>query len=285
MSAYTPPVTRENLPQVFQYSKRKYYWAKKKSIIRSAAITVGQVLFFCSFLVLAYGIVYDLSSGLMRSFLDKVPSIAHAWQQLSAILLPADAGLARQLLNLFLFLYGIPTVAALIPAAIIILCYHPKTPRMSQDPREQSKDLQNLSQSVFHCLEKKKNSVFSFCALFFGLIIVGFFICFAFYFKNDPTLQAQLQSHFAQTCLYMILAWAGVFLAYWLLNLPLRGILSLLYHCHIPKTYYQDMDAFYRSQRVSAGVKVPASTVKEASPQESVPAAEEEAADSIEDAK
>lgn len=249
MHPYETPITDSNLDKVFRYSRRKHYWIAKKSVIRSAVLTVGQLLFFLTFFILAYGVLYDLSEGLMKSFIERLPALTEAWGRFSDFLFAGAEG-TKRLTPMLLFLYGVPAAGSLLCALLVVLLYHPSAPKVSKDPAQKPRDLWVLSQHISKFQDPKKNSTFSFCSLLFGLIAVGFLICYLLYFKTDPAIHAQLQANLGQASLYMVIGWAIGVAAYGIFNLPLRLLLFLLYFCPVPKDYYRDVDTYYRSVRL-----------------------------------
>lgn len=242
---YRSPITDSNFLEAWDYGSRKCRQAKKKRVIRKLVVPVSQVLFFLCFLVVTYGIAYDGFPELVRSFLNKIPYSAEIWQQISGPLLDSAQGYGQQLLHLACFVYGIPLAVTLVVWLLVVLLYHPRTPALSTDKDLYSRDLFVVSQQAYQYRTPKYIGSLPFLSLLFAIILIGSCVAFMMYYKNHPAVYAALQWGMAQASFYFVMGCFLVFLAYLLLNLPLRLVVSLLYTCKIPKFFIDDAEHYH----------------------------------------
>ena len=233
-----------DFPQKWKTAVRRLYWTRKKAVIRDLVTTVSQLLFFTVFLVLGYGILYECSSGALRSFLDSSRALVLCWQKFAAILFAGAPGQWEKLLRLVLFLYGVPFMASLTAALMVGLLYHPLRPKLPDGETEQAKQLWVVANQVRAAREKKRSGVFGFCAMFFAMICAGAVAFFYLYIvKTGQPGESRIW------VLHVVLGAVGSLVGYGLLNLPLRLLVLPLYASRVPQSFYDEADACYRQAR------------------------------------
>ena len=280
---YRSPITDANFQEAWDYGCRKSREAKKKRVLRRVMVPVSQVLFFLCFLVVTYGVAYDGFPQLTRRFLEKIPYSAQIWQQISGVLLDSVQGYGPQLLRLGIFVYGIPLAVTLVCWLLIVLLYHPRKPKLGSDPSLQSRDLFVVSQQAWEYRTPRYMGSLPFLSLLFAIILIGSCVAYMLYYKNEPAVRALLQAGMAQASFYFVMGCFIAFLAYLLLNLPLKFVVSLFYTCRIPKSFPDDAEHYHWQKTRGGTAAAPygcapqepdanAPTMEEAAPQEaSVP--------------
>ena len=239
MHSTEEPITRETFPKAWKYAQRRLYRTRKKAVVRSLVTTVSQMLFFCTFTILAYGLLYELSAGDLHDFLGKTKGAVLSWEKFSAILLGGTETEAGRLARLVLFLYGVPLGASLTAALAVGLLYHPGSMRLPDTEPEQAGALLAAIQNLRTVRAKKYTGVTAFCALVYGLIALGSAV---FFF---------LHSHMAFTrpVIFYCLGAVGSILLYLLCNLLMQLLLTPLWYSRVPEKFCRRAEAYNRSLR------------------------------------
>ena len=243
------PITSETFPKVWRYTARKRYWAKKNALIRSWTGFVSQTLFFCTAVILSYGILLTLSTGLVRQFLMLQPMLAEAWEGLSDMILAGARSNGQKLGHLALFLYGPPLAAGLAAALAAELLYHPRSLPLPEGEQEQARQLWVMTQHIRGAEEKQKNHVLTFCAILYGLMAAGIVAFFLLYNAKNPQIAGELQTRAGPAGFYFGAGTLAGLLVYLLLNIPMRLVLDLLFSTRVPAGFYDSVGAYYRRIR------------------------------------
>ena len=233
------PITRETFPKAWKYAQHRLYWSRKKAVVRYLVTTVSQMLFFCAFTILAYGLLYELSSGDLHDFLGKTRGAVLSWEKFSAILMNGTETEMGRLARLILFLYGVPLGASLTAALAVGLLYHPGSMRLPDAEPEQARALLAMAQSLRSLREKRYNGVTAFCALVYGLIALG---SAAFFYLH-------CHMTFTRPVIFYALGAVGSILVYLLCNLLMQVLLTPLWYSHVPETFCHRAEAYNRSFR------------------------------------
>ena len=229
MSAVRAPITLESFPAVWKYAVRKNYWAKKKSAVRGVLTFVSQILFFVGFLILTYGAFYDRGDALFREMLNQVPQLAAGWQKFSAWLFAGAGDPASRLVHALVFLYGLPLAAALVIFLGTVLFYHPRKPVLPEQPKEKARELWVVSEHIRGYSRKSSSRAYAFCGLFLGLFAAGLVVMYFLYYSNRQEIAMQAREIASQSPVYFVVGVFGIFLAYWLIGLPLMLVERLLH--------------------------------------------------------
>ena len=235
------PITPETFPEAWKFARRKLYWARKKAVVRYLVTTVSQLLFFGIFTVLAYGLLYDLSTGEVHGFLEKLRGAVLSWEKISAILFTGAAAAPARLARLGLFLYGVPLAASLTAALAVALLYHPVCPGLPEEPREQARALLGMAQGIRSAREKRYSGVTAFCVLVYGILAVGSAVFFFLHCGLSFTRPVVLYG----------LGAAGSILLYWLCDLLMQLLLSPLWFSRLPEKFIHTAEAYCRSFRTA----------------------------------
>ena len=233
------PITQETFPKAWRYAQRRLYWTRKKAVVRYLVTTVSQMLFFCAFTILAYGLLYELSTGDVHDFLGKTEGAVLSWEKFSAILFTGAEGQWEKLTRLGLFLYGVPLGASVTAALAVGLLYHPGSPRLPGTEPEKAKALLAMTRSLRSAREKKYNGVTAFCALVYGLIALGSAV---FFYLHCHML-------FTRPVIFYGLGSVGAILVYALCNLLMQLLLMPLWYSRVPESFCHRAEAYNRSFR------------------------------------
>ena len=247
MSACPSPITVETFPQAWRFIARKRYWAKKKWVIRSICVPVSQLLYFSAFVILAYGAAYSMTPDYVKRLIEKVPELVRLWEKFAAILLaPAQTELQR-ILCCAVFLILVPFAVSLPLALAVLLFYHPRTPKSTGSPAQDSWELRVMSKHAQAYAQRKEGIMASICGVFAGLLILLAVFGLVLYWMKTPSLHHQIRNNPFAVAWMLFLCGAGAFAAYKLLNLPLVLLLKLLHFCRVPQQLMDDAEDYYHS--------------------------------------
>ena len=247
MSACPSPITDETFPQAWRCIARKRYWAKKKWVIRSICVPVSQLLYFSAFVILAYGAAYSMTPDSVKRLIEKVPELVRLWEKFAAILLaPAQTELQR-ILCCAVFLILVPFAVSLPLALAVLLFYHPRTPKSTGSPAQDSWELRVMSKHAQAYAQRKEGIMASICGVFAGLLILLAVFGLVLYWMKTPSLHHQIRNNPFAVAWMLFLCGAGAFAAYKLLNLPLVLLLKLLHFCRVPQQLMDDAEDYYHS--------------------------------------
>ena len=247
MSACPSPITVETFPQAWRCIARKRYWAKKKWVIRSICVPVSQLLYFSAFVILAYGAAYSMTPDSVKRLIEKVPELVRLWEKFAAILLaPAQTEL-QQILCCAVFLILVPFAVSLPLALAVLLFYHPRTPKSTGSPAQDSWELWVMSKHAQAYAQRKEGIMASICGVFAGLLILLAVFGLVLYWMKTPSLHHQIRNNPFAVAWMLFLCGAGAFAAYKLLNLPLVLLLKLLHFCRVPQQLMDDAEDYYHS--------------------------------------
>ena len=90
MRSYTAPITEENFSEAWKWIARKRRWSIKKELIRRVSVSIAQIVYFFLFLILTFGVFYEMGGSFVRIYINQIPQAGIWWNQLSAPIL-ADA--------------------------------------------------------------------------------------------------------------------------------------------------------------------------------------------------
>ena len=247
MSTCPSPITAETFPQAWRCIARKRYWAKKKWVIRSICVPVSQLLYFFAFVILAYGAAYSMTPDYIKSLIAKVPELILLWEKFAAILLaPAQTELQRILCcGVFLILF--PFAASLPLALAVVLFYHPRKPKSTGNPAQDSWELWVMSKHAQAYAHRKEGMMANICGVFAGLLILLAVFGLVLYWMKTPSYHYQIRNNSFAVAWMLFLCGAGAFAAYKLLNLPLMLLLKLLHFCRVSQQLMDDAEAYYHS--------------------------------------
>ena len=239
MAAYPSPITAENFKAAWKYIARKQRWSMKKSLIRRLAVMLAQIVYGCVFVILAIGIIYEKGGESARLFLDQIPVVIDWSCRISAAVLEGAPEGSAWIFRCMGLMYLLPFCVAIPPAALVILLYHPITPKQTGNMGEDAWQLWDMAKRAQEAAGKRWNDT---AVVFSGLL--GLFVIMFALGELSGSEQGPMQA---------VLYGAGVVLCYHAVNLPLRLLLKALHLCYIPKTMTAD------AERCHAQLKSPAS--------------------------
>lgn len=247
MSACPSPITAETFPKAWRSIAVKRYWAKKKWVIRSICVPVSQLLYFFAFVILAYGAACSMTPDYVKGLIAKLPELIRLWEQFAAIVLaPAQTELQR-ILCCGAVLILVPFAAALPLALAVVLFYHPRTPKPTGSPAQDSWELWVMSKHAQAYAQRKEGIMAGICGVFAGLLILLAVFGLVLYWMKTPSLHYQIRNNPFTVAWLIFLCGAGTFAAYKLLNLPLVLLLKLLHFCRVPQQMMDDAEDYYHS--------------------------------------
>lgn len=97
MTKYPTPITQENFDTAWKCIARKRLWSIKKELIRRVSVTIAQLVYFFVFLILAFGVFYEMGGSFIRLYIDQIPQAGIWWNQLSA---PVLAGVSTEAMRI-----------------------------------------------------------------------------------------------------------------------------------------------------------------------------------------
>ena len=245
MSKCPSPITAENFSEAWRCIARKRYWAKKKCAIRGACVPVSQLLYFFTFLILAYGAASSMTPSYIKNYIGQLPQLVSLWKKFSAVLLSPAQTEVQRILCCAGFLILVPFAASLPIALTILLFYHPRTAKPTGDPAKDSRELWVMAKHAQVYAQRKEGTMANMCGLFAGLLILLAVFGLVLYMMKDPVTHTQIKNNAAGVAWIMFLYAAGAFAAYKLLNLPLFLLLKLMHYCRVPDSILSDTEAYH----------------------------------------
>lgn len=240
-------ITEETLPETWKRIARMRRRAIRKELIRRVSVTVAQLVFFFVFMILAFGLVYKLGGPMLHRYIGEIPTIGVWWNHISAFLFSKAGTPTDQLLLSAAYLYLFPFCTALVPAVLLLLFYHPATPKQTGDRKQDAWQLRAMAKHAQIYAGKKENNTANMCGAFAGFFAVVFALGYLLFAYRQPSLQAEVvsQAHWANIRLFLYAV--ALFFCYKLLNLPLFLMLKLLHSCRVPDSIVTETEAYYSS--------------------------------------
>ena len=261
---YRSPITEENFLTAWEFGCKKYTASRRKACVRRIIVPVSHFLFFLSFLILTYGVLYDGYPGKIRDFLAKIPMAELLWQTISLFLLDNFSSLTGQFLGLALLLYGPAVAAALILFLLTLVFCHPAKPMLSIDPLYQPYDLACLSKQITDYEDDGKRKVITMCGILYTLILLTVCAALLYLTQEFPQSFSMLQNGYLrgtiQGAMYFLI---GV-LCYLVLELPLKIVIALLSGFRSPRAFHRDAQLYYDESERRKAIKKQASSGEEA---------------------
>lgn len=245
MATYTSPITTENLPQAWSLAAGKYYWAKKKHAIRNATVSVSQILYYFTFSILVYGVVYTMVDPLVTKYVSRLPTLVQWWEAFYALWYASAETEAQRLIQTALFLYGVPFVPSLVIAVLIAMLYHPILPKKSEDPVINSESLRTMAKHAQVFSQRKDPHTLGMCSVFLAIPLGILFYGLILFCMEQPSLNQAIVAQGTRIPLWILGLVIASLVAYRVINLPLWLILKLMSFCHVPKNLAADAEQYY----------------------------------------
>lgn len=245
MAGYPSPITRENFQEAWKCIAGKRRWSMKKELIRRVSVSVAQLMYFFIFLILALGVFYEMGGPLVRRYMDQLPEVQIWWNQLSTPILAGASGELERILRCAGVLYLLPFCTVLPITILIMLLYHPRTPKQTGDAQQDAWQLRGLAKHAQVYAQRKENDTAKICSFFMGMMMVLFVLGMMLFCYNDPTLRDEVvaQAHLAN--LRCFLYGLAMFVCYRIVNLPLKWMLKALHFCRVPASMVTDTEAYH----------------------------------------
>lgn len=245
MAAYPSPITTDNFQLAWKYIARKRRWSIKKELIRRVSVSLAQIVYFFVFLILALGIFYEMCGPFVRRYMDQIPQVGIWWKQLSEPVLAGASGESVRILRCAGVLYLLPFCAVLPPVILIILLYHPRTPKQTGDIKQDAWQLRSLAKHAQVYAQRKENNTANICAFFAGILMILFVLGAILFAYRNPSLRTEViaQAHLAN--LRCFLYGAAIFFCYRIGNIPLQLLLKTLHFCYVPPCMVTDTENYY----------------------------------------
>lgn len=257
MTKYPTPITQENFQEAWKCIARKRRWSIKKELIRRVSVTIAQLVYFFVFLILAFGVFYEMGGSFIRLYIDQIPQAGIWWNQLSAPVLAGVSTEAMRILRCAGILYLLPFCTVIPPVLLIVLLYHPRTPKKTGDAQQDAWQLRSLAKHAQVYAQKKENDTAKICSFFMGMIMVLFVLGMMLFAYEDDSLRNEVvaQAHLANLrCFFYGVA---IFLCYRIVNLPLKWMLKALHFCHVPASMVSDTEAYHAQFTDQAHAETP----------------------------
>lgn len=245
MAPCPSPITAENFQAAWTCIARKRRWSMKKELIRRVCFSIAQILYFFLFLILALGVFYEMCGPLVRRYMDQLPEVNLWWSQISTPVLAGATSEAMRILRCAGALYLIPFCTVLPVFLLIVLFYHPRTPKQTGDAVQDAWQLRGLAKHAQVYAQRKENDTAKICSFFMGIVMVLFVLGLMLFAYTDSSLREEVisQAHLANLrCFGYGLA---IFICYRIVNLPLKWMLKLLHLCHVPASIVSDTEAYH----------------------------------------
>lgn len=245
MVTFPQPITAENFSAVWTYTARKRRWSIKRELIRRMTVTLAQVIFFSVFLILAFGIFYEMGGGLVRSFIDQIPDLGRLWDRFYDLVFDNTATELQRLLRCAGLLYLVPFGTVFPLSLLVLLLYYPRTPKLTGDAQKDAWQLNAMAKHVEVYSKKKDNNTHGICSAFMGMFMIVFVLGLLLFAYTKPELHEQVIATAHQANIRCFLYGLAMFVCYRIINLPLQWLLYLLHFTHIPKNLLQETGNYY----------------------------------------
>ena len=243
-----PPITEENFQESWKYGCRKYCRVKKAYVIRNTIFPLGLFLFSVSYLIIAYGVLYNLLGGVFRPFLQKTPYIAELWQHFSAMVFDWLPDLNWQLSAAAVVIYVPAAAAALLIALFIRVFYYPAKPELNSTPSMYPQSLTFLCEKIRHYSTPWREKNATSCRVIYIFILYGSCVTSLYYFRNSPDFAPILEIGWVKISLYFLLGFVILYLLYQLLSKPLFLLFRLLSSSGPDDHFVLDAEYYCRQQ-------------------------------------
>ena len=251
MAECPSPINAENFQAAWKAIARKRYWSIKKELIRRISVTTAQIIYFFIFLYLGLGVFYEMTGDLSRFFMDQVPEWGVYWNKACEFFFAGTTSEFSRILRCVLALYLVPFGVVLPFAVLIVLFYHPSTPKQTGDMKQDAWQLRSLAKHAQVYADKKENMTGNICAVFMGVIVAVFVIGMALFAWTKPELRDGIMAEAYKLNWQSFLYGAAMFFLYRIINIPLKLLLVLLHYCRVPASMVEDTEKFHA--QVSAG--------------------------------
>ncbi len=245
MAACPSPITADNFQTAWKCIAQKRRWSMKKELIRRVSVSIAQILYFFVFLILALGVFYEMGGPLVRRYMDQFEEVGIWWNLISTPVLAGTSGEAMRIVRCVGVLYLLPFCAVLPAVVLILLLYHPRTPKQTGDIQQDAWQLRSLAKHAQVYAQRKENDTAKICSFFMGMVMVLFVLGMMLFAYEDDSLRDEVvaQAHLAN--LRCFLYGLAIFLCYRIVNLPLKWMLKLLHFCHVPASMVTDAENYH----------------------------------------
>lgn len=230
MAAGFSPITSENFQTAWKIVARKHRRSMKKALIRRFPVMLAQLFFGCVFLILAFGVIYESGAPGARSFLDQIPEAMNWCSRVAATILEGAPDGTEWIIRCAILLCLIPFLIAFAATVLIVLLYHPITPKQTGDLSEDSWRLWSMAKRAKEYSKKSGNDT----AIVLSVLLGLFTVLFALGEKQEAVSPMQ-------AVLYGI----AVIIGYNVVNLPLRLLLTAMHFCYVPKAMLEETEHFH----------------------------------------
>lgn len=249
-------ITADNFSKVWKYSARKFYWSKKKAVIRKVSVPVSQLLYFFLFIIFSYGAAYSMIPGTVHRYILKLPVLVSLWTDFESLFFASAATETHRLILTAGALYLLPFCAGILSALLICLLYHPRTPRQTGEPAQDAVEMWGMAKHAQIYAKQKEPNTASDCAAFAGMLIAVAVLGYLLYGLTLPGLKQQIVSEAHTANMRLFVYAAALFFSFKLLNIPLHLLLKMLHICHIPKKLLSVTEAYCHSLQASSAEDV-----------------------------
>lgn len=202
-------------------------------------------MYFFIFLILALGVFYEMCGPLVRRFMNQYEEVGIWWSLISTPILAGASGEVERILRCAGVLYLLPFCTVLPVAILIMLLYHPRTPKQTGDAQQDAWQLRGLAKHAQVYAQRKENDTAKICSFFMGMLMVLFVLGMMLFCYNDPNLRDEVVAQAHQANLRCFLYGLAMFVCYRIVNLPLKWILKALHFCHVPSSMVTDTEAYH----------------------------------------
>lgn len=245
MRSYTAPITEENFSEAWKWIARKRRWSIKKELIRRVSVSIAQIVYFFLFLILTFGVFYEMGGSFVRIYINQIPQAGIWWNQLSAPILADASTEAMRILRCAGILYLLPFCTVIPPVLLIVLLYHPRTPKQTGDKKQDAWQLRSLAKHAQVYAQKKENNTATTCSFFMGILMCLFVLGLLLFAYANPSMRDQVVAEAHLANLRCFLYGAAMFFCYRIVNIPLVLMLKALHFCHVPASIVTDTETYY----------------------------------------
>lgn len=245
MAVCPSPITIDTFQDAWKYIARKRRWSMKKELIRRVSVSLAQMVYFFVFMILALGIFYEMCGPLVRRYMDQLPQVGIWWKQISEPVLAGASSEAMRIVRCAGALYLLPFCAVLPPVILIILLYHPRTPKQTGDIKQDAWQLRGFAKHAQIYAQRKENNTATICAFFMGILMILFVLGLILFAYENPSLRAEVVAQAHQANLRCFLYGAAMFFCYRIMNIPLKLMLKVLHFCYVPAYMVTDTENYY----------------------------------------
>lgn len=238
------PITTENFTQQWEIVASRRRTAMRRAVVRRAVDVPVQIIYFAAFLILSFGIFYEMGGTLIRDYLDQVPQAGALWNRIAAAVFRGAEGENQRILRSFMLLYLPPIGAALLIWLLVRLLYHPKTPKRTGDEKQDAWQLRVMAVHVKTYAAREEGRSENFFSMFVGVTMAALALGLMIFANNIPELRDQVQAEAVNANVRLLAYGIALFVCYRILFLPLKWFLRLLHRTRVPESMVQETERY-----------------------------------------